>query len=154
MPQKENPYPEAKTKLEAYIAAQGLRNTQERFVLLEHICSLPQPFGADRVVSFAKEKYISPATVYNTLSLLVSAQILHCLSKQYGRSKSMYELMLAGKSEFEFVCTRCGRVSKFKDRAIENIIRMRRYSNFIPKGFSVYIYGECKTCKRKPLTEK
>ncbi len=154
MPESENPYIVAKSKLDAYIAANGLRNTQERFVLLEHICALPQPFGADKLVVFAKERHISPATVYNTLTLLVSAQILHCLSQQYGRSKSMYELSLTGKIRFEFVCTRCGRVSRFKDRAIENIIRMRRFPNFVPNGFSMYVYGECKTCKRKPLSDK
>lgn len=154
MPESETPYSVAKSKLEAYVAANGLRNTQERFVLLEHICSLSQPFCADEVVTFAKERHISPATVYNTLALLVSAQILHGISKQYGRSRTSYELMLTDTVHFEFVCTRCGRVSQFRDKAIEHIVRMRRYNNFVPHGFSLYIYGECKTCKRKPNPNK
>ncbi len=154
MQNSENVYTAAKEKLDAYIAANGLRCTQERYTLLRHCCSLGTTFEADKVIAFAQEQHISPATGYNALGLFVSAQILHCISKQYGRSKACYELMLARQPHIEFVCTRCGRVSELKDKAIENIVRMRRYTNFVPHGFSLYIYGECKTCKRKPTPKK
>lgn len=150
----ENIYTVAQAKLDAYIAANGLRCTQERYCLLQYICSLGGMFEADKVIVYAREQHISPATVYNALNLFVSAQILHSLSKAYGRGKTCYELMLFPTPHIEVVCTRCGRVSELKDKAIENIVRMRRYTNFVPHGFSLYIYGECKTCKRRPLTGK
>ncbi len=154
MQNSENIYTEAQAKLDAYIAANGLRCTQERYRLLLYICSLGSVFEADKILAYAQEQHISPATVYNSLRLFVSAQILHCLSKPYGRSTTCYELMLVPKPHIEVVCTRCGRVSELKDKAVENIVRMRRYTNFVPHAFSLYIYGECKTCKRKPVASK
>lgn len=150
----EDLYTIAQAKLDAHIAANGMRCTRERYCLLQYICSLGSVFEADKVIVYAQAQHISPATVYNTLNLFVSAQILHSLSKPYGHSKACYELTLVSKPHIEVVCTRCGRVSELKDKAIENIVRMRRYTNFVPHGFSLYIYGECKTCKRKPLTGK
>lgn len=148
-------YKAASSKLENYIRENGLRHTPERYTLLRHICALEQPFGIDALVgSLAEEERISTATIYNTVNLLVSAQILHCISRRDGRKYAQYQLTAQQAARLELVCTRCGRVSAFKDKAIENLIRMRKYSNFNLQGYSLYIYGECKTCKRKSLTNK
>ena len=151
---QEDAYKAALAKLEAYIQANHLRRTPEREILLKHICTMPQPFSMDTLVAEMENEHISTGTVYNTVNLLVSAQILHCISKRYGRKRSEYELMTKNAVRMELVCTRCGRVSHFRDIAVENLLRTRKYSNFNMQGCSLYVYGTCKTCKRKTKTEK
>ena len=152
---QDDTYKAALNKLETYIKDNGLRHTPERYTLLRHICALEQPFGIDTLAgSLSEEDRISPATIYNTINLLVSAQILHCVSRRDGRKYAQYQLTAQPAVRFELVCTRCGRISSFKDKAIENLIRTRKYSNFNLQGYSLYIYGECKTCKRKLLKDK
>lgn len=147
---QEDSYKVALAKLETYIRNNGLRHTPERYTLLRHVCALEQPFGMETLVNAVADEHISLGTIYNTVNLLVSAQILHCINKRYGRKQSEYELMTKSVVRMELVCTRCGRVSRFRDVAVENIVRIRKYSNFTMSGCSLYVYGMCKTCKRKP----
>lgn len=150
----EDSYKIAQSKLETYIQANNLRHTTERYILLRCVCALEQPFSVDSLVKVAEEEHISLATIYNSVNLFVSAQILHCISRRYGRKLAQYELMTQRTVRMEMICTRCGRVSRIKDVAIENLVRTRKYSNFNMQGYSLYIYGECKTCKRKSQTNK
>ena len=147
---QEDSYKVALAKLETYIRNNGLRHTPERYTLLRHVCALEQPFGMVTLVNAVANEHISLGTIYNTVNLLVSAQILHCINKRYGRKQSECELMTKSVVRMELVCTRCGRVSRFRDVAVENIVRIRKYSNFTMSGCSLYVYGMCKTCKRKP----
>lgn len=145
----EKDYIAAKAKLDDYVDAHHMRHTQEREMLLKALCEMEQPFAVKALLASAEEQHISQGTVYNTLALLVSAQILHCVKRGYGREQAEYELLTNAQTHLELVCRRCGRVAKFKDVAIENLVRARKYSNFTLRSFSLYVYGECKTCKRK-----
>lgn len=145
-------YISAKAKLDAYLVSHRLRHTQERYILLQALCEMEQPFIAGALVEVARSQHISQATVYNSIALFVSAQILHCVGREYGRAGAKYELITDGTIHMELICKRCGRVSRFRDVAIENLVRARRYSNFNLQHYSFYVYGECKTCKRKPKT--
>lgn len=144
----------ALAKLETYLKDNGLRHTPERYTLLRHVCALEQPFRTETLVESVQNEHISLATVYNTLGLFISAQILHCLNRRYGRKQAEYELLTQKLVRMEMVCTRCGRVSHIRDVAIQNLVCTRKYSNFNMQGFSLYVYGECKTCKRKPQTTR
>ncbi len=140
-------YKEAERKLEQYIAEHRLRHTPERYTILRHACELGNPFTVEQLTQLAEQSHISRATIYNTLSLLVSAQILWCIGRKGAQAE--YELVTGGKVRMRLKCSNCGRIADFKDIAIENLVAARKYSNFNLTHFSLYVYGTCKTCRKK-----
>ena len=135
--------------LNKYILEHQLRHTPERYMLLRDIAELKNPFTAEQVIAKAKQQFISQATVYNFLKLLIDAKMVHPLHKQYGIHKNDFELVVNGNIHMHIICEECGRVSEFKDVAVENLIKARKYSNFRLEHFSLYVYGKCKLCRRK-----
>lgn len=152
MTKAEQQYKAAEAKLETYIGEHHLRHTQERCIILRHICELETPFCAEDVLESVKADFISQGTVYNTLQLLMSARILQEIHRPHPGNKTEYELQQKGQAKMLMVCQRCGREVEIKDKAIESIVRLHKYSNFNMEHFSLYIYGECKVCRR--LTHK
>lgn len=141
---------EYKTALQAlndYIWVQGYRHTAERETILYIICRLKQPFTVDQVKEQALSEHISPATVYNCMQLFDKAGIIHLLQSR-SRSKSEWELITGHRNRLQLICKRCGRVADFKDVAITNAVKLRKYSNFEPDHFTIFVYGECKHCRK------
>lgn len=145
----EEKYRIAMGKLNEYLYKHKMRHTIEREMVLGRVCELRSPFDAEQLIAACQNDRISRTTVKNTLSLLTSARILHCLFKQYESKKAEYELVLNDNIHMQMRCMECGRVVDFKDLPIENLVRARKYSNFKIEHFSLYVYGRCKTC-RKP----
>ena len=145
-----NIYDAALERLNRYIADQNMRYSQVREMVLAQICLLPQPFTADQLAKACKAERISVGTVYNSLSLFLKAQILHATNRQRGRAATEYELIAGTHNRMQVVCQRCGRVAEIHDKAIDRLIQMRKYSNFNPQHYSLFVYGECKHC-RKPV---
>lgn len=141
-------YKAAVTKLNAYIEAHKMRVSQVREMVLKQVCLLPQPFNADQLTKACAAERISVGTVYNALDLFLSAQILHASERQRGRAATEYELITGHQTRMQIICQRCGRVSETRDKAIERLIQERKYSNFNASHFSIFIYGECKHCRR------
>ncbi len=80
--------------------------------------------------------------------MFVSARILYRLERTQGVTSEQYKWALDAKNSMRVICTRCGREANFTDPALLRIIRERKYANFIPAHFSLYVYGTCKTCRR------
>lgn len=139
-------YKEAEHKLEMYIGKHGMRHTVERYEVLRIACTLGNMFTAGQLIDEAQKVFISRATVYNVLRVLVSAQILWCLG-QKGR-KAEYQLILSGKVTMQIECRNCGRKSYFRDAAIEDALMGRKYNNFVPEHFTIHLYGQCKKCRK------
>ncbi len=133
--------------LNAYIWEQKLRHTMERETILEIVCTLSQPFMPCQVIKAAEAKHISQATIYNALQLFEKIGIIQMLERK-ARSKSQYEVITTHTNRLRLICKKCGRVSDFKDLAITNAVRLRKYSNFNPEHFTIFVYGECKHCRK------
>lgn len=143
-------YEETAAHLQAYLKTNGLRCTQERLLLLRQICRYKRNFTAERLQKDMEPvARISVATVYNTLDLLCSCHIVRKLNLQHKVRVVEYELLRSNAHTMRFVCTRCGRWVDFKDKAIENILKGKRFSNFVMNDFSLSVYGVCKICRRK-----
>lgn len=142
-------YEKAKALFETYLTEQDFRHTPERYHVLSYCCEVGGLFSMDQIVALAAKDFISRNTVYNTVNLLQKAKIVHSLNKQYESSKKpMFEIAIGGNTHTQFVCTKCGRISEFKPQAIETVIMSRKYTNFVPEHFTLYVYGECKLCRR------
>lgn len=142
-------YKEAERRLLEYQSLHHLRSTPERLCILSKIVRHAGSFTPADVVGWVKKDFISQATVYNTLILLEKAQIVHCLRKQQGSRLMEYELLFGDQNTMQIICSKCGRVSRVKVQMADTALRMKQYSNFIMRHYSIYLFGECKTCKKK-----
>lgn len=141
-------YKAALSKLNQYIWENGYRHTPEREIVLQIMCRLPQPFTPAQVVEEVKEEHISQATVYNCIRLFDQIGIIRLQQQKITQSKSEWEVVAGKRNRLQLVCQRCGRVSEFKDIAITNAVKLRKYSNFVPEHFTIFVYGECKHCRK------
>ena len=145
---KEDILQSSSSRLCAYLDEHQLRHTPERFTILSTVCKL-QRFTIDELRASLNELAISRATVYNTLSLLEDAQLVRRLTKEYGVRAALYELVRATDSVVQIICQRCGRVGIVKDPTIKRMLADKRWSNFEPDHFSLYVVGQCKVCRRR-----
>ena len=147
-------YNTAVKRLNAYLRTQGMRVSRVRNKVLELICQLPQPFTAAQLGEACQTERISTGTVYNCLNLFISAQILHAIDRQRGRTVTEYELTPTNTVRMVVICNKCNRVTEIHDKAISRLITERKYTNFKPEHFLLYVYGECKVCRRLKATEE
>ena len=145
---KEDILQSSSSRLCAYLDEHQLRHTPERFTILSTVCKL-QRFTIDELRASLNELAISRATVYNTLSLLEDAQLVRRLTKEYGVRAAQYELVRATDSVVQIICQRWGRVGIVKDPTIKRMLADKRWSNFEPDHFSLYVVGQCKVCRRR-----
>lgn len=143
-------YESALVKLNEYIAGRTMRRSQVREMVLEQLCALPQPFTADQLAQACAAERISRGTVYNTLDLFIKAQILHAIDRQHGKNATLYNVIPGQQVNMQIRCSKCGRITEIHDKAIDHLIRVRKYTNFEVQRYSLLIYGECKHC-RKPI---
>lgn len=150
---KEHTFQHASELFHAYLDEHCLRHTPERFSILKTICTL-QRFSIDELRTALTELTISRATIYNTLSLLEDARLVQKLDKEFGVRSTQYELVQASESSVQIVCQRCGRVSTIKDSTISRMLADKRWPNFVPQHFSLYMFGVCKVCRKKRMNIK
>lgn len=153
MASKNRIYDAALTRLNAYIKQEKMRVSPVRRMVLEKVCLLKQPFTAEQLIQACAEERISDATIYNALTLFITARILHANKRQRGQTSTEYELTIGAHTRMQIICQKCGRITSFHDKAIEQIVKEHKYYNFNFSRFSMFVYGECKHC-RKPQREE
>lgn len=142
-------YETALAMLDKYIVEQGLRHTIEREQLLKIMADLNQTvFTFSDLDQKRQDAHISVPTLYNSLRLFVSARILYKMQRTQGVKQEQYKWTFDSKNTLRMICTRCGREAAFTDKALLNIVNNRNYTNFVPAHFSLFVYGECKACRR------
>ena len=101
-------FQQAKKHLTEYLELKGLRKTVERFAILEEIYARDDHFEAEELYISLKLKKIalSQATVYNTLEVLVEAELI--IKHQFGNKiSSRYEKAQGRKQHDHLICTDC-----------------------------------------------
>jgi len=145
---KENILQRGEQQLRSYLTEHGMKHTPERYSIMATACRL-QHFTIDELRASLTELSISRATIYNTLSLLEDARLVQKLNKEFGVRTAQYEWVQDSESTVQIVCTKCGRISPVKDSTISRMLADKRWSNFVPHHFSLYMFGQCKVCRRK-----
>lgn len=134
----------------SYLKERGLRMTEERRWLLKTVCSYPRYFTAEQLIEDTrKEIYISTGTFYNTLRLFTDCRLLRKLDAAPDTRFAQYELVQAKVSKMRFICFQCGREVEFLDKAVEDILKAKQFSNFNMESLTLHVYGKCKVCRRK-----
>ena len=141
---------EVKNIFSAYLEKKDLRKTNERFHILEEIYSRHDHFEAESLYSdIRKKKFnISRATVYNTLELLISCDLIK--KHQFGKNLAQYEKSYGYKQHDHIICVDCKKVVEFCDPRIQQIKSMMgELLNFKITHHSLNMYGICGSCQKK-----
>ena len=130
-----------------YLAEKKLRKTEERYAILECICSFPGHFDMCSLHQKLEEMnfHVSQATIYNTLEVLVDSGLIvrHQLSAQ----AVQYELRMLAETHSHLICTKCGAIRDLKDVTLRNDLKNLKIPRFTPEYYALYIYGICSKCK-------
>ncbi len=148
-------YNKAVSILEAFIKEHNMRQTIERKTVLKQVCSYNRAFTAEEVIEAIQEQqFMSVATVYNALDLFEKCAIICKVEPFPGNPQAVYERMRFRGNQLSFVCINCGRIEPFKDKALDDFLRAKKFSNFTMENFSLRVYGHCKRCRRKPISNR
>jgi Fur family ferric uptake transcriptional regulator len=133
-----------------YLQSRGMRNTEQRRVLLEHVFSEHEHFDADDLIERLPKKgqvgYVSRPTVYRTLSEFVDAGLLNKFQLD---GRSVYEHDYGYPQHDHFYCTKCEQLIEFQS---DELTRLRneiaKEHQFQVRNHRLIVNGVCENCRR------
>ncbi len=138
-----------KAQLEAYVAAQGLRRSSQRWKIAEAILAVAEHLSAQEIVALIQKKHpgIGAATVYRNIKVLCDASILkESLNDAQGRV--VYEIFDEEHHD-HIVCLDCGEIFEFQDKEIESLQeKIIRKQNFREVRHRHVVYANCSLISR------
>lgn len=142
---------EVKEIFARHLTEKKMRKTPERFAILEEIYSRDDHFDAEALYIHMKtcNYRVSRATVYNTLDLLVSCDLVK--KHQFGSNLAKYEKSLGYRQHDHLICNDCGKVVEFCDPRVQQIKNMMgELLNYEVTSHSLNLFGNCAgACDKK-----
>ena len=135
---------EVKKILNKHLEIKGLRKTPERYAIIDEIYSFNKHFSADELYSKMINKIyrVSRATIYNTLDLLVSLELVtrHVFKDNIAKFEKSF-----GFRQHDHVILDNDEIIEFCDPRIQSIKHtVEEMFNVKIKSHSLYFFGEKK----------
>lgn len=133
-----------------YLQSRGMRVTQQRLSLVDHVFSRHEHFDADQLMeqlpSSGTEGHVSRPTVYRTLTEFVDAGLLRKFSLN---GRAVYEHDYGYPQHDHFHCTECNRLLEFQSDALIALRdEVARQHQFRVASHRLIINGVCQDCTK------
>ena len=133
-----------------YLQSRGMRNTEQRKGLLEHVYSQHEHFDADQLIDRLPKKgksgYISRPTVYRTLGEFVDAGLLRKFQLD---GRSVYEHDYGYPQHDHLYCTECENLIEFQNDELSKLrAEIAREHRFQVRSHRLIINGVCEECRK------
>jgi Fur family ferric uptake transcriptional regulator len=131
-----------------FLQANDLRQTRERFAILEAIYNINGTFTIEDLQKVMAETHfhVSTATLYNTTLLLVSANLL--VRHPFSSSSAVFERIYDDHPRTYQVCNHCHHITLIKSRELSAAVQSYKPRRFNISHRITYIYGICPKCER------
>ena len=126
-----------------YLKVNKMRCTPERYAIHRAIDPINGSFNIETLLQIMEEQKkfrVSRATIYNTISLLISANLV--MHHQFGTESKYEKCFNSGKSHM--VCTSCGKVTEIANLDLTD--KIANIKKFHSTHYSLYVYGLCNKC--------
>lgn len=137
-------------RFEEYLQSRGMRNTDQRRRLVQHVFSHHDHFDADNLIEQLPKKgqpgYVSRPTVYRTLNEFVDAGLLR---KFELAGRAVYEHDYGYPEHDHLYCTKCQQLIEFHSDELRELRNMvARNHQFRVTGHRLIISGLCRDCNQ------
>lgn len=138
-------------RFEEYLQSRGMRNTEQRRLMIEYVFREHDHFDADGLIDRLPRKgqpgYVSRPTVYRTLNEFVDAGLLRKFELD---GRSVYEHDYGYPQHDHLYCEKCDKLMEFQS---DEIVRIReqvaREFSFRVSGHRFIVYGVCDECQKR-----
>jgi Fur family ferric uptake transcriptional regulator len=136
-------------RFEEYLQSKGMRNTEQRRLLVDLVFSEHQHFDADMLIDRLPRRgqpgFVSRPTVYRTLNELVDAGLLRRFELD---GRAVYEHDYGYPQHDHLYCTQCRRLIEFQSDAFMRLRdEVASQYRFRVLGHRLIIYGICESCR-------
>jgi len=133
-----------------FLTHAGLRATRQRRMIARAFFDADRHLSAEELYHriYAQEPGIGLTTVYRTLKLMRDAEL--ATGCQFGDAYLRFDPSPADRPHSHLICTRCGNIQEFQDRALLHLRqRAERSSGFAVRTCKLELYGLCRDCARR-----
>lgn len=138
-------------RFEEYLQTRGLRQTNQRKILIEAVFQEHDHFDADELIDRLPRRgeanYVSSATVYRTLREFVDAGLLKSFQLD---GRTVYELDYGYPQHDHLYCTKCRKLIEFQSASLMTIRdEVASEKGFRVTGHRMIIHGICRECNKQ-----
>jgi Fur family ferric uptake transcriptional regulator len=140
-----------------YLKKRELKNTPERYTILDEIVKMQKHFEVDALLVQLriKNKKISRATIYRTLDLLIDCGLVTKVNFNAPAPRPFYEPVAGLTKHDHFICQECGKIIEFYDQRIKKIqLQLQTAYGLDVVYYSYHLYGRCADCKTGKMKKK
>ena len=147
------PFPQTEIpgRLQAELAARGVRMTQQRRAVLSVIETAKKHLDASQIMRKAQrlDATVDRSTVYRTLRLLKRHGMIDELDLMHLEGERHFYERKPGRDHIHMACLRCGKISEFMSEVFDTLkAQLERDCRFSIVVARLEVGGYCSNCRR------